>query len=100
MEREVSRGGESKAKALAGAGRGVVRAQRGGPRRPCAERHTREWMSANTHRSQNAPAAGWVTYRPGWPEGQPHAARAWELPSSGARLAHGQRGKAVALARA
>ncbi len=46
MEREDSRGGESKAKALAGAGRGAVRAQRGGPRRPCAERHTREWMSA------------------------------------------------------
>ena len=30
MEREVSRGGESKAKALAVAGRGAVRAERGG----------------------------------------------------------------------
>lgn len=41
-EREVSRGGESEAKALAEAGRGAVRAKRGGTRRQCAERQARE----------------------------------------------------------
>ena len=86
-----SRGGVSEAKALAEAGRGAVRAKRGGTRRLRAERHARKRARANTPRPQNALAAGRRFSRPRWPEGQPRAPRAWELPSSGARLAHGQR---------
>ena len=49
MEREGSRGGESEAKALAGAGRGAVRCARGGtadvmpPQREAGANATRAW---------------------------------------------------------
>ena len=77
MEREVSRGGESEAKALAEAGRGAVRAERGGAAADYARSATlANGVSAETHRSQNALAAGWRFSRPRWPEGQPDAPRA------------------------
>ena len=53
MEWEGSRGDESEAKALAEAGRGAVRAKRGGPRRQGAERDARKRASAEPHRSKN-----------------------------------------------
>ena len=70
-----ARGGESKAKALAGDGRGAVRAQRGGPRRPGAERDACEGTS-RIARARRTRAAGRVTKTARWPEGQPHATRA------------------------
>ena len=51
MEREGSRGGESEAKALAGAGRSRGERSEVGLRRRCAERLTRERASENPRRT-------------------------------------------------
>ncbi len=102
MERGVARGGESEAKAFS---RSRTQPGASEARWGCgdygAERPIRERASENTLRTQNAPAAGrLVRNARAGPLGQPLAMRAWELPSSGARLAHGQPGEAAALARA
>jgi hypothetical protein len=58
MEREASRGGESEAKALAEAGRGAVRAKRGGTRRMARGAPHSQAGARKPLRPENAHAAG------------------------------------------
>ena len=101
-EREASRGGESKAKALAEAGRGVVRAKRGGAAADCARSaKLANGVSANTHRSQNALAAGWRALMPTLARrAATRSARVGAAQQRCAACARPARGEAVALARA
>ena len=102
MEREDSRGGESKAKALAEAGRGAVRAERGGAAADCARSaKSANGVSANTHRSQNALTAGWRGCMPTLARrAATRSARVGAAQQRGAACARPARGEAVALARA
>ena len=96
-EREVSRGGESEAKAAAVAGRGAVRAKRGGAAADFARSATPASGAAPTPTPRPRHARSSRARRDGLPDCPPqreagaHAPRAWELHRSGARLAHGQR---------